>query len=125
MLQASDFRGMEPQVDAGAQERLAQVLHGALPSVARIFMSPRQLAAGAAVVLELVLTTAYPMLRDTLFASLGPLASMEIALPQLPIEEIRFTTRDSESGGNLVLELDTGLDLRFEDVAGVVSSEVI
>lgn len=108
-LQASDFHRMTPRLDENAAAHLAERLHRSLPQMARMMISTRQLAAGAALVTETVLTQSYPMIRDRLLSQLGPLARLEVSLPELPIEALEVETVPAGDSGFLRLAMQTAL----------------
>lgn len=119
-LRATDFQSMEPRLDQGAAARLADTLLSVLPPMARMVISPEAIASGAAIVTEVVVSQSYPLLRDSLFAALGPLARLEVSLPDLPIERLEFATATSQGRGHLVLRAHTPLPVR----SGVTSTEI-
>lgn len=119
-LRADDFRSMEPELSAGAVDRLGQVLHRQLPAMARMLLPPQAIGEAARFVTTFVLSNAYPVLRDALFAGLGPVARFSIALPDLPIERIAFSTNEAD-GGQLVLAAHTS----FPVTAGLGSEPVL
>jgi hypothetical protein len=107
-LRIDDFRSMEPIMSEGAADRLGQALHRQLPAMMRLLVPPQAIAEAARFVTTFVLTSAYPLLRDALFTDLGPVARFSVALPDLPIERIDFSTT-ADDGGRLVLAMHTGL----------------
>ena len=119
-LRATDFQSMEPTLDQGAAARLADTLMAILPPMARMVISPEAIASGATIVTEVIVSQSYPLLRDSLFAALGPLARLEISLPDLPVERLEFATATSQGRGHLVIRAHTPLPVRF----GVTSSQL-
>ena len=106
VLRADDFDRMEPVLSGGAAERLGRILHRQLPTMARMMISPGQLAAAASLITGHVLSVSYPALRSSLFAGVGPLAQFAIDLPELPLERVEFSTVEA-GGGLLVLRAHT------------------
>lgn len=119
-LRPSDFQSIEPRLEPDAASRLARSLSGLLPSVARIFVNEQTIESAAAMVTQLVASAGYPLLRDSLFAQLGPLARVDVAMPDLPIERLDFSSLTTRAGDVLVLRATTSLPVR----AGVGTDEV-
>lgn len=109
-LGADDFREMAPRLAPDAVDRIVAVLERLVPGVARLFVSPRAIASAATMLTEAILTQSYPLVRDSLFSQLGPLARVEVALPNLPIERLEISSSaDAAPGGAIVLGAYTPL----------------
>jgi hypothetical protein len=107
-LRLEDFRSMEPQISPGAAENLAESLGQMIPGMVRMLIPPGAITAAAGTITSFILSSAYPLLRDRLFAGLEPIARFAIDLPEIPIESISFST-SAAAGGQLVLSGVTSL----------------
>lgn len=108
-LRAEDFHEMTPRLAPDAVERVVAVLEQLVPGVARLFVSPRAIAAAASLLTETILSQSYPLIRDRLFARLGPLARIEVELPELPIARLAVSSSATDGGGFLLLSAYTPL----------------
>jgi hypothetical protein len=118
-LRPSDFQSIEPRLEPDAANRLAGSLYGLIPSMARLVISEQTIASMAGMVTQVIATQGYALLRDSLFAQLGPLARVEVALPNLPITQMEFSSHTTPAGDQLVLRAMTSLPVR----AGVSSDQ--
>ncbi len=122
-LRPGDFTSMRPTLAPDAITRLSRALERVIPSFARLLLPGPVIAAGAALVGEIVLTQSYPMIRDQLLGGLGPLARLDVTLPELPIERIATSTRPGTEGGTLRLDLYTTLPIAHGVVGDVESGD--
>jgi hypothetical protein len=100
-LRPADFTSVTPSLAPDAIARLTAALERAIPSVARLLLPGPVITAGAAMVGETVLASSFPMIRERLLARLGPIARVEVSLPDLPVERIVTSTRPGDGGGAL------------------------
>jgi len=91
VVRADALRDLRPRLSPGAADRLGQQLASRLPPAARMLLPPGESGRVASRVVEELVHSAYPLLRDNVLSRLGDAVRVRVRLHGLPLAAL--TTR--------------------------------
>ncbi|TNF23411.1 MAG: hypothetical protein EP329_27575 [Deltaproteobacteria bacterium] len=108
MLRPDHLRRIAPRLDPEGRQRVVTWLRRALPAVLADVFDDRGLGILADAAVTWLGDTGFPLVRDNLLDGLDESPLLEVALPELPLAAVRFTTTGGRTP-TLQLELVTTL----------------
>lgn len=110
-IRADDLRDLRPRITEDGAERLAQAIRRQVPSAARRLIPAKTFGSAANKILDRAVSQAYAALRDGALRELGRVAEISLALPDVPVADLRISSTGGPKGA-MHLGVVTSLPVR-------------